>query len=446
MEVPMRTDEIMEAMDNENERVVFVWGLQDGQVFFESMKKGKRSRRSWGVNAVREGSNLEIKEFPLTQPLRHEVYGIFNEQGVVIGIARDRKEYIPEEDAVVKEEDMEILFADKIGDPRSQTEAFWVTQGRSPTLPSTKVGGWLRELRMSRIRTEEEIGELVSRGFAKTTKQTHLRVLRTLLAEEFANKEEEEMGISEWILTVAERRSKERCWAGSTLATVLASTQGALANLPVYRDGMPPVLVKLCPLWKLGMRGAGIKARGTIPEQALVATREIILEAIDLEPIPEVKAALEIGWLTAGRGGDVVKLRSKDLVEIPNGTRVRFVVGKTATSQPYTVSTARLSPSARRYVAARQKAGGETGWLFPGVLGTQIKDALRRVDIRLEQRSLRRGALQFLASTGMSDTQLMAYSQHRSLETLRRYLNFGWLSGEGAERAQRASGLGLSAG
>eukprot|EP00658_Telonema_sp_P-2_P058260 TRINITY_DN46723_c0_g1_i2.p1 TRINITY_DN46723_c0_g1~~TRINITY_DN46723_c0_g1_i2.p1 ORF type:complete len:295 (+),score=18.44 TRINITY_DN46723_c0_g1_i2:60-944(+) len=247
MEVPMRTDEIMEAMDNENERVVFVWGLQDDQVFFECMKKGKRSRRSWGVNAVREGSSLEVKAFPLTQPLRHEVYGIFNEQGVVVGIAKDRREYVPEEDAVMKEEeeDMEILFADKIGDPRSQTEAFWVTQGRSPTLPSTKVGGWLRELRNSRIRTEEEIGDLVSRGFAKTTKQTHLRVLRALQAEEFANKEEEEMGIIEWIIAMAERKNKTRKWAGSALATVLASTQGALANLPVYRDGMPPVLLKL---------------------------------------------------------------------------------------------------------------------------------------------------------------------------------------------------------
>ena len=320
---------------------------------------------------------------------------------------------------------------------------FWMRQGRPPTLPSTKVGEWIIALRAAQLREEEDVCPLVFRGLAKSTLQTHRRTLRWLCGLEISQ-QEEGMSISSLILTKCEKEKVERSWKGSTLATKLATIQGVLANLPVYKDEMPPVLLRLCPEWKLGMKGAGNQARAVLPEQAVVATQKIMQQAILLEPKPEVKATLEIGWLTAARGGDVVKLRNQDIMIMSEGTSVRFVIGKTATSQPYTVCTAPLSQAGKEWVEMRKKEGGEKGWLFPGVTGSQIKDALRRVNPKLEQRSLRRGALQFLASTGMSDHQLLAYSQHRCIDTLRRYLEFGWLSGEGPERAMRASGLGLS--
>jgi hypothetical protein len=156
--------------------------------------------------------------------------------------------------------------------------------------------------------------------------------------------------------------------------------------------------------------------------------------------------ALEVAWLTAGRGGDVVKLRTTDVWTDEKGTWVRFVVGKTATSQPYTVNTARMSPEATEYLEERRKEANATQWLFPQVLGPQLKDAMRRVDPLLEQRSIRRGALQLLASRGMTDEHLLHYSQHRSIQTLRRYLDFGWLSGEGGARAEAAAALGVGRG
>jgi len=437
--LPMRMEDLLKALDEREERFIYMWGRQGNITFFEKLKKLKRSRKAWSLQKEREESSLEIKELPLVDMVRHEVFGIFNEEGVAVHEIKER--VLAEEELTIKEEEMESLFADKLGDPSSHQTNFWERQGRSPTLPSTRVGEWLKDLCASEVRDQNS--PMVLRGMAKLTLQAHHRAVRWLISLKDLSAQEKEMSISSWILDRCEARRVERGWKGSTLATTIATLQGALANLPVYRTEMQPVLLRLCPEWRLGMKGAGNLARGVIPEQALIATQETIKEAIRLEPIPQVQAALEVGWLTAARGGDVIKLRTKDIQVVPNGTKVRFVVGKTATSQPYTVSTAALSARTKKYVEKRISEGGETGWLFPGVLGTQLKDALRRIDPRLEQRSIRRGALQFLASTGMSDTQLLAYSQHRCLDTLRRYLEFGWLSGESAERAKRAVGLGL---
>lgn len=438
-EVLLKEDEIMKAMDGGSELLIYVWGKQGNEVFFEKMKKLKRSRKTWGLEVVRKGNHLELKELPIRDPTRHGIYGIFDEDGVAI-ILSEKK---PEAEEVEEEKELEELLQDKLGDPRRQSEDFWRGQGRSPTLPSTRIGDWMKTLCESEIREDSVVCPLVLRGLAKPTRQAHHRVIRWLISMAPVPPEQQAMSISSWILLKCEERREDRHWKGSTLATTLATAQGALANLPVYREEVQPVLLKLCPEWRLGMRGAGIMSKGTLPEQALVATQAIILEAIRLEPLAGVKAALEMGWVTAGRGGDVVKLRTKDILLLDKGTRVRFVIGKTATSQPYTVSTAALSSQGQLYVEARRKEGGEKGWLFPGVTGEQIKKSLRRVDERLEQRSMRRGALQFLASTGMSDIQLMEYSQHRSIHTLRRYLEFGWLSGEGPGRAERAGGLEL---
>ena len=185
-----------------------------------------------------------------------------------------------------------------------------------------------------------------------------------------------------------------------------------------------------------------------MPEQATIASAALMEQAIGREPDEAVQVALELAWITAARGGDVLRLRAGDVASLDsNGvgiTKVRFVVGKTASQNPYTVTSCPLSPGAQRYIQMRVKETEPTGWLFPKVTGTMLCTALRRADPRLEQRSMRRGAIQFLASTGITDEDLMVYSRHRCIETLRRYLNFGWVSGEVTEHGRRAQGLALS--
>jgi hypothetical protein len=59
-------------------------------------------------------------------------------------------------------------------------------------------------------------------------------------------------------------------------------------------------------------------------------------------------------------------------------------------------------------------------------MGKVVATALKQADPELEQRSIRRGALQHMASDGeTSEETLMMFSGHRRVETLRRYLDWG---------------------
>jgi integrase len=328
---------------------------------------------------------------------------------------------------------VEESFRDKIG-----PEVF--RGGQEPTLPNTKAAGWLKELTRAKKKPENDLEEIVRAGMAKTTRQAHRRILSWLDGICMKDEEANELGIASFILKKLMEESRRRMWQSSTLTTRIATVQGALANMSLYRS-MPAVFLKSDVEWRNALRGAGTLMRSAVPNQARIATLQDIQKAIEMEERTDIKVALEIAWITAGRGGDVLKLRKRDVLSEEGGTRVRFVVGKTASAEPYTVATAPMSERASKFIAKEEK--DSTGWLFPGINGTDIMRALRKVCPLLEQRSIRRGALQFLAGQGMSDQELLAYSQHKSITTLRRYLDFGWLSGEGRGRQERARGLAV---
>ena len=149
-------------------------------------------------------------------------------------------------------------------------------------------------------------------------------------------------------------------------------------------------------------------------------------------------------WLTCGRGGDVLLLKPKDAEEHATGLRVSFWRGKTVkTRGPYTVFTQMPPEEFLEDWKAHVQQATRNQFLFQGVKGEQIKIALRRVNPRLEQRSLRRGALQTLAATNISDEKLLHYSGHTNVTMLRRYLDFGKVSGEGATLSRAAAALVL---
>ena len=115
---------------------------------------------------------------------------------------------------------------------------------------------------------------------------------------------------------------------------------------------------------------------------------------------------------------------------------ITFCRGKTVAKRgAYTVSsyiptTTDASP-AKHYLTTRQ--GTALSPLFPSITGRAIKQALRSStgDQLLEQRSLRRGALQELAAQGMALTTLLLFSGHKTTEMLLRYLGHG---GSGSEQ------------
>eukprot|EP00744_Colponema_vietnamica_P026995 GILI01040281.1.p2 GENE.GILI01040281.1~~GILI01040281.1.p2 ORF type:complete len:172 (-),score=28.86 GILI01040281.1:618-1133(-) len=163
------------------------------------------------------------------------------------------------------------------------------------------------------------------------------------------------------------------------------------------------------------------------------------MKAIQEESREEVKAAVEIAWLTAGRGNDVRYLLAKDLQLSDNNLMtITFRQGKTASHKAYTVGVPHASQQTTDFLNRMKR---NNSWAFPGVKGEDIKNALRRADPRLEQRSLRRGRLQYLSAKGATDAELKELSQHADIAMLRRYLDMGVVSATTRATAALAAGM-----
>lgn len=453
----IENEEIMSALDR-SETSVMILGQKDDKLFLEEIKKMRRSRKEWKVKGIQG-----MDEIPVRNPAKFSIYAILDLEGnrlseKFVEDKRGSKERNEQEDLdkpggkegeadkgedeadqptgmSEREEFVHDLEEGDLNQDLRKQHFQWV-QGVPPTLPTANAGEWIKQVRKAHRKEESQLSPSVARGLAVSTRNCHRRCIRWLETAPDPEKEEE---VSGWLIRLVEEENRKKGWKGTTLATKWATLQGCLVNLPLYRQGVPPVLLRNSPEWGMGLKGAGNAGKASIPSQPMPLTLQLLKEAIALEPIKAVRVALELAWISAARGGDILKLRTRDVEETGEGTRIKFVIGKTATSQPYTVATTVLSPEAKEYLKEKR----ETEWLFPGLSGEAIKRAVRRVDPRLEQRSVRRGAIQTLAATGMEDSEILHYSQHRSLDTLRRYLDFGWLSGEAGARGARAAVLGL---
>ena len=120
-------------------------------------------------------------------------------------------------------------------------------------------------------------------------------------------------------------------------------------------------------------------------------------------------------------------------VQHPANIRITFARGKTVQKRgSFTVSSeipASLVQSEAAVYLCNLK-GQQASLLLPNIKGKEVKDALRSAtgDKALEQRSLRRGALQELAAQGMPLATLMLFSGHASERMLLRYLGHGRLA------------------
>jgi integrase len=139
---------------------------------------------------------------------------------------------------------------------------------------------------------------------------------------------------------------------------------------------------------------------------------------------PSLKWLILLTWVTCARGGCARQLAREDLILKGNDLSVTFYRGKRASIDgAYTIHTSvptDFTMGLSRWLASRPR-----GLLFPGVTGSMLVAALRASHPRLEQRSLRRGSIQTMAKSGISEERLLDFSGHKSLPMLRRYLDFG---------------------
>jgi integrase len=262
------------------------------------------------------------------------------------------------------------------------------------------------------------------RGLAKETRECHTRLLRLLASmPPTFSALQVSAAVAEWL----EAERIRRKWKYSTRLKYAASAQGALAALPLYRQGAIPIELGSCPVWRAAMRRAAALARTEIPAQPAPATKAQLVEACRQEESLPVKAAMVMAWAVAGRVGDILRLRTQDAQLAGVTLTVTYRQHKTLVARgPYSVAT-ELSATEAEIVGRWRTARQEQGFLFPAPekLGPMVRSALRRVDPHLEQRSLRRGRLLSMAEAGVPETVLLEYSGHTSTRMLRRYLRWG---------------------
>ena len=242
-------------------------------------------------------------------------------------------------------------------------------------------------------------------------------------------------------LTVG-RMAAARTWAPTTWHTKLLNIQGALMTIFIYRPDQVAITMTRCPRWLSSLRTVAHLKPLYRPAQPLAITADQLQQAIASEPNKTVKAALELAWLAAARGGDIRQLLAKDIRTTKDPSRntetlaITIRRGKTAKKEQYTIGIPLPSKHTMDYINDRKKEGS---WAFPGLTGDHIRNALRRVNPKLEQRSLRRGRLQHLSiHENWKDEQLLELSRHASVAMLRRYLDMGIVSATTRETAVRA--------
>lgn len=262
-------------------------------------------------------------------------------------------------------------------------------------------------------------------SLVKGTHDEHRRLLKHL-ATMPADLQKEQLPNA--LVNYLMRQRQSRNWRWSTTLKMFACCQGALAALPLYRDCIHPLYLKFSVVWTNSIKAAAREARQELPRQPCAAMWDQVRTVLRTEPSLPTFVAILLAWFSAARVGCILQLSRQDVtVHSDHSLTIRFQRGKSvlARGQCYSVHTPaipeELRPRLLRWLDERRSL------LFPmDFKGPTVKDALRRVDPRLEQRSLRRGSLQALArQPGMTDDMLMLFSGHSCVKTLRRYLNWG---------------------
>lgn len=260
-------------------------------------------------------------------------------------------------------------------------------------------------------------------ALVKTTRDQHVNNLKTV-----ARSIDPSLPLDCAIVKALEKLAAERAWKKSTLMKTAASVQGALRILPLYFAGAHVVMMRDSPVWKMSMVAFQHWSKQELPNQPKAASWSQVAEVVRSTKCDAQAMAILLGWLTAARLGCIRSLSKEHVVWDTKSTRVTFHLGKGARARgPYTVHAQPIPAEFRKrwktFFDSRESK------MFPRHLtGDSLKVALRAVDKSLEQRSLRRGALQTMASNGVSEETLMRYSGHTQVATLRRYLNWNTIN------------------
>lgn len=301
---------------------------------------------------------------------------------------------------------------------------FWASHAEVPRMAGMKGTDLLQCL----SNPAPEQPYLIQAGHVEDTLKEHKRSLEW--AKTTLEKDKEAAVVTALVDGITRAHNKEN-WRWSTTLKRALSLQGALALLPKYFCTTEGINLNSSPLWRQAIRKLTQLSKEESPNQPQAALVEDVEDMIASNKTsrPE-KVCLALGWATCSRLGCILSLKKEDVQFLGPTTdgkaqavMITFRRGKgVKTTGPYTVNS-RMSQAwaqmVQEYMATRHT------FIFPKKvkMGKAIKEA-SPTGKKLEQRSLRRGALQALALSGVSEETLMRYSGHTRVSTLRRYLNW----------------------
>ena len=331
---------------------------------------------------------------------------------------------------------------------------FRLRQGDLPALVQL-TGDFFTLLKIHDTQTHAQLTMLGKSRAVRHRQQNELKRLQRELEPELHS-----LPLGEALVVHYQRRQRTGAkgntpWGWASMHREMCNLHGALGDAPIYTDYPDRVRLGESMAWRAAMRFVRQQMQEHQPENQVAATFNQVDLAVHRCVDKQVSAAIMLAWMSAGRLGDITQMKRREVEfdETKPGSqmyRVTFRVrrGKgVAMSQPYTVNT--LCPPRWRdmLIDYLNTFKTETDRLFcrgnskqERELSLAITRALRAADPTLTQRAMRRGALQTLAADpSVTSETIMSFSGHRSVDMLKRYLDWGRLFSNGRDRAVAAA-------
>lgn len=301
------------------------------------------------------------------------------------------------------------------------------------------------------LRAQFTAHALSEAGISKATRKQHLSLLQDLATQ--LPEDLHDTSIPRALLEWLERKRHSKKLTFTTVDQQMGNMAGALKRLPQYcQDELMPVLLSEDQQWKdAGKAVRHFSNRESAQARPGCSQEEMLATITAQHHDPQMQSFLMLMWATAGRPGDVLKLKTKhvSLHESERGLTIisaLFDQGKVLkTADPYTIHTA-IPDEWAAILQAHKDARQQDGYLFPipsyrerAAYIRKAREVIRSTNAGLDLRSVRRGSARTLARAGVPLSVVMLFTRHANVTMLRRYLGFGQVRSEEASKATAAA-------
>lgn len=235
-----------------------------------------------------------------------------------------------------------------------------------------------------------------------------------------------------WILKQQEE------WKWSTMATAMGHLGSVLRRLDMYSKGIQPHRLGDHSSWQEFSRKIRKNMHLEEVKQAKPCTKEVVVQLINKfreEGQEGAAVLLLLAWSHAARVGNVMTLKFSNFHN--QNLSIRWTLAKTTAARgPYTTDS-QYGPFHDFLMSYLEKH--KSSPLFTTADEKLLRTSLKEVDSLHDLRSLRRGALQSLATTGTNVPTLLRFSGHTSEKSLMRYLGWGSKFHKGFQDATSAA-------